>query len=221
MPPFRPSRPTGPDRPRAVSRLFSRRGFGAALGASLALAGTAARAERLSLPEISRYLNTLQSTRGSFTQINGDGSISTGTISIKRPGRVRFDYNPPEQALVMAAGGQVAIFDRKMGGAPERYPLGTTPLKFILRKNVDLQRSGIVTAHRFDGTATIVTAQDPQHPEYGSIDMVFTGAPVELRQWKMRTDGGETTVVLGEMDKTAQIPDGLFNIQNEIARQSN
>lgn len=200
---------------------LTRRRFGLALTSACALGATPALAERLSLEAISRYLNTLQSSRGDFTQINGDGSISTGTVSIKRPGRMRFDYNPPEQALVLAAGGEVAIFDRKMGGRPERYPLGTTPLKFILQRNVNLQATGIVTAHQFDGTSTIVTAQDPRHPEYGSIDMVFTSNPVQLRQWVMRTNGGETTVILGEMDSDASLPNGLFSIQNELSKLDN
>lgn len=193
----------------------TRRGFLAGLSAAL-LAGSPAVAERLSLDAISDYLNTLQSSKGAFTQINDDGSISTGTVSIKRPGRMRFDYNPPEQALVMAAGGAVAIFDRKTRSAPERYPLGRTPLKYILQRDVDLAASGVVTRHDFDGTATVVTAQDPEHPEYGRIDLVFTGAPVELRQWVMHTDGGTTTVILGEMDVQAELPDLLFNIEHEI-----
>ena len=68
-------------------------------------------AEKLSLNAISKYLNGLSTVKGAFTQINDDGTISTGTIYIKRPGRVRFEYDPPEAALVMAGGGQVAIFD--------------------------------------------------------------------------------------------------------------
>jgi len=200
---------------------FTRRAFGVGLASALALTGGAAHAEQLSLSAISAYLNTLKSSRGAFTQINADGSISTGTLSIKRPGRMRFDYNPPEQALVLAAGGEVAIFDRKMGGAPERYPLGTTPLKFILQNNVNLQSAGIVIAHRFDGTSTIVTAQDPRNPEYGSIDLVFTDAPIQLRQWVIRNDNGETTVILGEMEEDIALSDVLFSIQNELARIEN
>lgn len=95
---------------------------------------TASAAEKLSLNEISKYLNALKSAKGAFTQINDDGTISTGTIYIRRPGRARFEYNPPDEALVVAGGGQLAIFDNKSNQPPEQYPLKRTPLNLILRK---------------------------------------------------------------------------------------
>lgn len=186
-----------------------------ALGVSLAALPAAA--EKLSLGQLSGYLNQLQQAKGSFTQINDDGSISTGTISIRRPGMARFDYNPPAKALVLASGGEVAIFDKKVGSAPERYPLGDTPLNIILAKSVDLTRSGMVTSHTYDGTSTIVRARDPKRPEIGTIDLVFTGNPVELRQWVIRDDSGsETTVILGELDKSAKLPHNIFSIVRAI-----
>jgi outer membrane lipoprotein-sorting protein len=175
-----------------------------------------AQAEKLSLSQISKYLNDMKTVQGSFTQINGDGTISTGTLAIKRPGKVRFDYNPPERALVLASAGAVYIVDRKLGGQPETYPLSKTPLSLILAKKVNLGQAGMVKGHRYDGTATIVTAQDPKRPEYGSIEMKFTGSPVELRQWVIKDgDGGVTTVVLGGLEK-ASIPNSRFLIDNAL-----
>lgn len=174
-----------------------------------------AQAQKLPLNALSNYLNQLKSAEGSFTQINADGTISTGTIYLRRPGKVRFEYNPPEQALVMANNGSVVVFDKKMGGDPEVYPLNRTPLGLILARNVDLGRTNMVTSHRHDGTATIVTAQDPEHPEYGNIQLVFTGNPVELRQWVITDDSGsQTTVVLGELERKA-LSNDLFNIELE------
>jgi outer membrane lipoprotein-sorting protein len=66
-----------------------------------------AAADKISLNTLSKYLNELRTAKGAFTQINDDGTISTGTIFIKRPGRIRFEYNPPEKALVLASGGTV------------------------------------------------------------------------------------------------------------------
>ncbi len=172
-----------------------------------------AAAEKLSLNAVSKYLNGLQSAKSPFTQINSDGSISTGTIYIKRPGRARFEYNPPDQTLVVAGQGEVAVFDKKSNVGPERYPLRRTPLSIILEKNVNLAKRNMVTGHGFDGTATVVTAQDPKYPEYGNIQLKFTGNPVELRQWIITgDDGSKTTVILGELDKRASIPNRLFNI---------
>jgi len=186
--------------------------------ALLALAGPA-RAQQLSLQQISAYLNSFATAQGEFTQINADGTISTGQIYIKRPGRIRFEYNPPDQSLVMAGGGSVAVFDPQSDRNPERYPLSETPLKIILERNVDLSRSGMVTRHDYDGTSTVVRAQDPAHPEYGHIEMKFTGSPAELRQWIVTDDTGtRTTVVLGDLAKDTGIGDGLFNILAETRR---
>jgi len=191
----------------------------------LALAGLAAapsQAQQLSLAQVSNYLNSFTSAEGDFTQINADGTISTGTVFIKRPNRVRFEYNPPEESLVVAGGGQVAIFDPRSDGGADRYPLNQTPLKIILERNVDLTRTNMVTGHTSDGTTTTVTAQDPENPHYGSIRMVFTGSPVELRQWIVTDDTGQqTTVILGDLEKDGRVPDILFNIQREMRNWGN
>ncbi|MFZ5964117.1 LolA family protein [Thalassococcus sp. BH17M4-6] len=176
-------------------------------------------ADKLSLNEISGYLNKLQSAKGSFTQINGDGTISTGTVYITRPGKARFEYNPPEKALVLVNSGQVAIFDKKLGGPPESYPLSQTPLSIILARNVNLSQAGMVQGHGYDGTATTVTAQDPKRPEYGNIQLKFTDNPVELRQWIITdNNGGQTTVVLGGLER-GSISNRMYDIRGEIARQ--
>lgn len=188
-----------------------------ALAAALALAGAAASAQQLSLGEISSYLNGLRSAQGGFTQVNADGTITTGTVYIKRPGRVRFEYAPPDRSLFVAGGGQVAVFDPRSNTGPERFPLNQTPLSIILADNVDLNRSGMVTNHVSDGTSTIVTAQDPEHPDYGSIQMVFTGSPVELRQWIVTDEtGSQTTVILNDLQEGVRIGERPFNIEAEV-----
>ena len=197
-----------------------RRSFLTALAAAVALASPAA-AEKISLNALSRYLNSLNQAQGSFTQINDDGTISTGTIFLKRPGRVRFEYNPPEQALVLAGGGTVAVIDKKVKTS-EQYPLSRTPLSIILAANVNLGQANMVTGHSYDGTATVVRAQDPEHPEYGNIELVFTGNPVQLRQWRINDDGGgQTTVILGELDTSVNLGTRLFNVPIEIDKLGN
>lgn len=194
-----------------------------ALLASLALAilvqtglvRTAA-AEPIPLADLSAYFNALTTAEADFTQVNADGSIATGKIYIRRPGRVRFEYAPPDSNLVLASGGQVAIFDGKSNQPPEQYPLRRTPLNLILANRVDLARARMVVGHTQDGDTTRVLAQDPENPEYGSIELVFTANPVELRQWVIRDDSGsETTVILGEMTKGGNLPASMFNIAAE------
>ena len=188
-----------------------------ALAAALALLAAPASAQQLSLGEISGYLNGLTTATGGFTQINADGTIGTGTITIKRPGRLRFDYAPPDDSMFIAGGGQVAIFDPRSNEGPERFPLSQTPLSIILAENVDLGRGDMVTGHVSDGTTTTVTAQDPENPGSGSIQMVFTAAPVELRQWIVTDDaGGETTVILNDLVAGADVGERPFNIQAEM-----
>ena len=202
--------------------MISRRRLLAAVAVLPVLSAAPAVAQELSLSEISAYLNQLQTAQGGFTQINPDGTIGVGTIYIKRPGRIRFEYAPPDRTMMIAGGGQVAVFDPRSNEGPERYPLNQTPLSILLEQNVDLSRRDMVTGHTSDGTTTTVTAQDPDRPEYGSIQMVFTANPVELRQWIVTDDtGGQTTVILNDLVAGGSIGDILFNIQAEMAAWGN
>jgi len=183
---------------------------------------SAGHAQQLSLNQISQYMNQMRTATGAFTQINADGTLSTGTIYIKRPGRVRFEYNPPEKSLVMAGGGSVAVFDPRSNTGPDRYPLSQTPLSIILADNVNFGAANMVTGHTSDGTTTTVTAQDPDNPEYGNIKLVFTANPVELRQWVVTDDvGSQTTVILGDLTTGGRIRDVLFNITAEMRNWQN
>jgi outer membrane lipoprotein-sorting protein len=86
-------------------------------------------------------------------------------------------------------------------------------LNLILGNNIDLGRAKMVIGHGGDATTTTVRAQDPQHPEYGTIDLIFSNQPVELRKWVITDEaGGKTTVSLGEMRKGESYPPSLFNI---------
>ncbi|MEM9318645.1 MAG: outer membrane lipoprotein carrier protein LolA [Pseudomonadota bacterium] len=182
--------------------------------AILAAAPVAAQ-DLIPLSDLSGYLNDIQTAEGAFTQVNADGTISTGTIYMHRPGRVRFEYEG-DDTLVMAGGGQVAIFDSRSNAPPEQYPLSQTPLSIILARVVDLGRSDMVVAHDSDGTTTRVVAQDPDRPEIGRIALVFTGDPVELRQWIITDQGGnETTVILGGLETGERLPARLFSIPQE------
>lgn len=90
-------------------------------------------------------------------------------------------------------------------------------MNLILAENVDLSRAKMVVGHRADGPKTTVVAQDPEHPEYGSIQLVFTGGPTELRQWLITDEAGsKTTVILGEMKKGVELGSRMFNIPAEI-----
>ncbi|TRD19851.1 LolA family protein [Palleronia caenipelagi] len=201
--------------------MLDRRTFLMAAGATALTAGRAS-AATIPLNQLSGYLNSLTTAQADFTQINSDGTIATGTLYIHRPGRLRFDYNKPTDMLVMAGGGQVAIFDSGSNSKrPEQYPLNQTPLSIILASNVNLGQAGMVVGHRQDGNKTIVTAQDPQRPQYGKLEMVFTGGPVQLRQWVVIDGQGQrTTTVLGDLRKVGSLPSRYFSIPTEIQKRS-
>ncbi|MEO3413512.1 outer membrane lipoprotein carrier protein LolA [Roseovarius sp. CAU 1744] len=192
-----------------------------AAGVITVMAALPAAAEKLSLPAISQYLNAMKTASGEFTQINDDGTISTGKIYIKRPGRVRFEYNPPDRTLVVSDGVHVGIADAKSNQKAEAYPLRRTPLSIILARDVNLSRARMVVGHTSDGTSTTIVAQDPEHPEYGSIELVFTGSPIELRQWVINDNAGSrTTVVLGELTKGGRFKDEIFALpKGAVIRQ--
>lgn len=181
-----------------------------------------AAAQALSLDDLSAYLNGLHNAETSFTQINADGSRSTGKLYLSRPGQARFEYDPPEQTLVLASGGQVAIFDGKSNGPAEQYPLKLTPLNLVLARNIDLARAEMVVGHGSDATMTWVEAQDPEHPEYGTILLIFTPKPTTLRQWIIRDEfGNQTTVQFGDLKLGEDYSNFLFSIETESERREN
>ncbi len=187
--------------------------------AALTLAAPAV-AEPISLSEISRYFNSFRTAQADFTQINPDGTLSTGRLMIHRPGRVRFEYDAPDATLVLATAGSVNIFDARSNAGPSSYPLNRTPLALILDDTVNLGRDRMVVRHFEDGPTTSVVAQDPDHPEFGNIRLVFSADPTELRQWVVTDDTGrETTVILGTLRTGVSLGSLLFNLDAELQRR--
>ena len=178
--------------------------------------------QTISLDELSSYLNAMTTAESAFIQITDDGSQSTGRMYIKRPGRIRFEYDPPELALVIVGGGQVAVFDPKANAEPTRFPLIHTPLSLVLERTVDLERRDMVVTHKSEGPITFIVLQDPDRPEYGSIQLMFTDNPVRLSQWIVEDNSGsQTQIVLGDWVQGQELPNILFNIQAEMENQTN
>ena len=170
-------------------------------------------AEKLSINALSNYLDGIKTLQSKFTQINSDGTLSTGSLFIKRPGRMRFEYDYPNQGLVLVSAGQLAIFDPNGNSVPESYPLSKTPLALILAEKVELAQNGLVKSHRFDDGSTILTIHYPQYPEQGFMELVFTGPKPQLRQWVIEDQNGEKTVVVfNNMATDMSLSDRLFNV---------
>jgi len=187
-----------------------------ALPLLLATAATPALADAIPLAKLSAYINGLTTAQATFTQINPDGSGSKGLLIIKRPGRMRFEYAKPDNTVVLASAGQVAIFDAKSNQPPEQYPLARTPLSLILGAKIDLSSAKMVVGHREEGALTLVTAQDPAHPEYGQLELGFSADPVALRQWVVTdANGAQTIVLLDDLKVGGSYPPSIFSISGE------
>jgi outer membrane lipoprotein-sorting protein len=187
----------------------------------LALMAVPALAEKLPLSALSSYINGLGSVEAPFTQVNSDGTTSSGKLWLKRPHRMRFEYAPPDKTLVLAAAGSVAIFDGKSNSSAEQYPISKTPLSLILTPKVDLSRQKMVVDHGEAEGMTYVTAQDPKNPEYGQITLFFSSNPIALRQWIVTDGTGErTTVKLGPLETGKSYPMNFFSIE-AAQRKSN
>ena len=187
--------------------------------AALALAAPAAAqpltpADARDLARISNYLNATETLQGSFVQVDPDAVVSEGQFYMRRPGRLRFEYAPPDPALVIADGFWVGVIDQR-DGSLDRYPLSETPLNLLLKENVDLRSEGAVRSIERSEGQMAVTAVDTARPEQGEIVMVFSDNPLELRQWVVvDAQGQRTTVALRDMRTNVSIPAARFVIDD-------
>lgn len=178
-------------------------------------------AEKISLNEISSYFNAMTTAEAQFSQITDTGETSTGRLFIRRPGRIRFEYDPPEATLVVVGGGQVAVFDPKSRDEPLRFPLRHSPLNLVLEREVDLAQRDMVVAHFEAESQTAVTLQDAENPDYGFIQLIFTNNPVQLREWIVQDNsGGRTQIVLDSLTEGGRLSNVLFDIQYEMQKRS-
>ena len=191
------------------------------LTSAAALAAGPAMAQKISLDRISRYFNSIRTAEARFQQVNDDGSRSTGSLIMQRPGRIRFDYDDPLDVLVLASAGQVGIFDGASNlGKAERYPLNQTPLALILARRVDIGNTSAVRGHFEEDGVTTVVVQDPRRRELGYVELKFRDRPVRLVGWRTVDGGGSSTeLYLSEFKMGADYPAYLFSIKREEDRR--
>ncbi len=95
-----------------------------------------------------------------------------------------------------------------------------TPLSLILQDRIDLQKSALITDHRYDGKRTSLSLQHPQHPERGEITLVLRHNPLELAQWIIETpEGDQTLLALEDLQKGVSLKDSMFNILLNIEKR--
>ncbi len=169
--------------------------------------------QRADLDRVNTYLNQIDRLQAGFMQIAPDGAVSRGNFFLNRPGRMRFEYAPPEDLLIVADGTSVAV--REGADAMiDRYPIGSTPLSPILADKVTLGSGHEVVAVKRDTGLLRVRLRDPKAPEKGEITLIFLdrgGDNIELRQWVVIDAQGLTTQIgLNDLRATGPLDPKLF-----------
>jgi outer membrane lipoprotein-sorting protein len=180
----------------------------------LPLVAAAPASAQVNVSPINRYLQSLRSAQGRFRQTNPNGSVQTGTFYLAKPGRIRFEYDSPQGAMVIADGTWVGVFDPKSNRNPTRYPLSKTPLSLLLRENLSLAEPGLVLGATRGAGGTEITVVDPRAPQEGRMVMTFGEDPITLRSWMITTKtGARTRVDLRSLEPAPSLDRSLFNIE--------
>jgi len=169
--------------------------------------------QQADLKRITDTWNAIRTVQGGFSQVDSNGGQSTGVFYIKKPGRFRFDYNPPEQLTVVADGYTVAVEDRKLE-TQDRYPLVETPLSVMVDENISLNRPDlqILNVER-RGDAIVVHLKSTKEDAQGDLLIAFNQADLSLMYWVVRDpQGTQVTVRVGNVTQGMAIDARKFFI---------
>lgn len=210
-----------------MTRSIARRSLGAlALAVSLALAPgapasdgeqaarlPAADAELVS--KVEQYLNAVDTVHARFRQRSSNGATATGEVWVDRPGKLRFEYDPPHPSLIVSNGRFLVHYDRELEQT-SYVPVSQTPLWFLIRERIDLSQiedyelAGI--ERRADGIRMDVVQAGSAPGQPGSVRLRFTRDPLQLVGWTIVDQQGiETTVTLVEPSFGATVAARLFD----------
>ena len=171
--------------------------------------------QRALVDRVSAYLTSVRALIGDFVQIGPDGSKSEGEFYLQKPGRVRFDYNPPSPIELIADGSSVVVRDRKLA-TQDLYPLSQTPLRFLLADRIDLMRdTNLIGVYADDVFVTVVIEERQILAGTHRLMLMFSAQDLQLKQWTVTDPQGyDTTVAVYNLDTTKRpdpepVPDRL------------
>jgi outer membrane lipoprotein-sorting protein len=174
--------------------------------------------QRALLDRISAYLSSVQTMVGRFVQVGPDGGRTEGTFYMQKPGRIRFEYNPPSPIDIISDGSSVVVRDRKLA-TQDLYPLSQTPLRYLLAERIDLLRdTDVVSVSADDSFATVVIEQKQLLVGTDRLMIMFDAKDLTLKQWTVTDPQGfDTTVAVYNLDSTKKPDPNLFviNYQRE------
>jgi outer membrane lipoprotein-sorting protein len=156
------------------------------------------------------YLQGLTSAKGRFTQTDQRGGEATGVLYLARPGRARFEYDPPAGLVITCDGRTVTVANSRLKTL-QHYPLSATPLGLFLAKEIRLDRGARVTAVTPTAGGFSITAVDVHGVGQGQIALNFAAAPLRLTGWTI-TDAQRrvTHVDLQGLEPVGELPPSLF-----------
>lgn len=175
--------------------------------------------DRADLTRIETYLDGMRSLKAHFLQVAPNGAISQGTVWLDRPGRMRFQYDPPSPLLLVAGHGLVVFHDKSLNQTTN-IPIGQTPLGILLADHVRLGGDVAVTGmQRLPGQIQVSLVRTAS-PGDGTLTLIFADNPLALRQWTV-TDAQrqQTTVTLYNVEMGGQFDQKLFQFIDPRAFQ--
>ena len=155
-------------------------------------------ADRADIERVEAYLNGITTMKASFQQFSEGEGLAFGRIYLRRPGRLRVEYDPPSEILLIADGILISYYDAELNHL-EQVPLKLSPMWFLLRDDVELGGDVTVTSFQKAANAILIGLVQSDEPEAGSVMLELGDNPLELRQWSI-TDSAGTTVRVGLYD---------------------
>jgi outer membrane lipoprotein-sorting protein len=205
------------DRRTALLAGLSIAGLGAMTGRVVAQGSAQDHAD---IARIEAYLNSIRSMKARFVQTAPDGGISQGVAILQRPGRMRFQYDPPSPFLLVANYGILVFHDSQLNQT-SNIPLSRTPLGILLADHASLSGDvGVTRFVRLPGQLQ-VTVVRTANPGEGSLTLVFADNPLTLRSWTVvDQQGKQTRVTLTNMEVGATVDAKLFEYRDVPGGQS-
>lgn len=188
----------------------------------LAAPALVAAAPAQELVQVQKHLEAVSSMTADFTQIDRNGRALTGTLTLKRPGKVRFQYQKGVPQLIVADGNSLYYIDYQVRQV-DRWPIGNSPLAVLLNPKRDITKFATLKPTG-DPSILSVEVHDSRHPEYGRITMIFqkkASAPagLMLQGWvSLDSQNNRTTIRLANQRFNAPVSDGTFR-WNDPRRQ--
>lgn len=194
--------------------------LGLALVALTAAPSLAAKAIKLtpeqqaSVDAVSDYINSFKTMRGEFTQISPKGNTSRGVFFIAKPGKMRFEYAPPNPFLIVSDGTWLTIKNVKKEKG-DQFPLSQTPLRLVLSNKVDiLKDTNILNFEEADGITSVTLEDKETTLGDGQLTLVYDQNRKALQQWVVIDGKGRrTTVMLENMEAGVETDPKLFVVK--------